>query len=89
MGGPGEASVRVLGGESRPDPTLPPPSTEPSAGQTHPHSLDRVVAGEGDEAPEGQGEGVEDLRSRVQPGHRIGQFCNLKPDRDPQSRAAG
>lgn len=66
-----------------------PAPREPSAGRPRPHSLDRVVAGEGDEAPEGQREGVEDLRSRFQPGHRIGQFCNLKPDRDSQPGAAG
>ena len=56
----------------------------------HPaYSLDRVVAGEGNEAPEGQGEGVEDLGPRVQPGDRVGQLRNLRPNRDPQPRTTG
>ena len=56
----------------------------------HPaYSLDRVVAGEGNEAPEGQGERVEDLGPRVQPGDRVGQLRNLRPNRDPQPRTTG
>lgn len=49
-----------------------------------PHSLDGVVAGEGDEAPEGQREGVEDLGPRIQPSQWVGQLRDLQPNRDPQ-----
>ena len=45
------------------------------------HSLDGVVAGEGDEAPEGQREGVEDLGPRVKPGDWVGQLRDLRPNR--------
>ena len=53
------------------------------------YSLDGVVAGEGDEAPEGQGEGVEDLGPRIQPGDRVGQLRDLRPNRDPQPCTTG
>lgn len=54
-----------------------------------PHSLDGVVAGEGDEAPEGQREGVEDLGPRIQPSHWVGQLRDLQPNRDPQLAPQG
>ena len=52
-------------------------------------SLHRVVAGEADEAPEGQGEGVEDLGSRIQPGGGLGQLRQLTEEHTPGSLMYG
>ena len=64
---------------------VPVPAAPALGREARPHSLHRVVAGEGDEAPEGQREGVEDLRPRVQPGDRVGQLRDLWQDRDPSA----